>query len=284
MCFRIIYDEYGQTCNRFWSYLDSLGWAITQNKKVVILFPEDGLKYYDNFRNCSFVSIPLWGKSQFIWKLARKIFVYNMLIQFFYKMRLSKKIGFYDGWSLRDDNIYYPGVKKDIEYIFKPNRDITYPIDQLFNSIKSPGHIIVGIHLRRGDYKSWFGGKYYFEDDVYSQYMQQIVHLYPEKNVSFYFSTNEKLHDSLFRKYDIIEKPLNSAPADLYALSQCDLIIGPPSTFSRWASFIGNVPLCIIYNANMVLTSKHFSPMVGCETFANGSKMVREWRGEVYNG
>ena len=30
---------------------------------------------------------------------------------------------------------------------------------------------------------------------------------------------------------------------DLYGLSKCDYIIGPPSTFSTWAAFYGQVPL-----------------------------------------
>jgi hypothetical protein len=33
-----------------------------------------------------------------------------------------------------------------------------------------------------------------------------------------------------------------SAIADMYALSRCDAIIGPKSTFSAWSSFFGSVP------------------------------------------
>jgi hypothetical protein len=34
-----------------------------------------------------------------------------------------------------------------------------------------------------------------------------------------------------------------SAVEDLYSLARCDYLLGPPSTFSLWASFYGNVPL-----------------------------------------
>jgi hypothetical protein len=30
---------------------------------------------------------------------------------------------------------------------------------------------------------------------------------------------------------------------DLWTLSKCDFVFGPPSTFSQWASFYGKVPL-----------------------------------------
>ena len=30
---------------------------------------------------------------------------------------------------------------------------------------------------------------------------------------------------------------------DLYSLAQVDLLVGPPSTFTGWASFYGSVPI-----------------------------------------
>jgi hypothetical protein len=33
---------------------------------------------------------------------------------------------------------------------------------------------------------------------------------------------------------------------DMYALAKCDLLMGPQSTFSGWASFYGSVPLYLI--------------------------------------
>jgi len=37
---------------------------------------------------------------------------------------------------------------------------------------------------------------------------------------------------------------------DLYTLASCDYIIGPPSTFTMWASFYGRVPLYKIIDRN----------------------------------
>ena len=33
---------------------------------------------------------------------------------------------------------------------------------------------------------------------------------------------------------------------DLFALAGCDRVIGPPSTFSQWAAFFGDVPICFL--------------------------------------
>jgi len=35
---------------------------------------------------------------------------------------------------------------------------------------------------------------------------------------------------------------------DMYSLAKADYIIGPPSTFTMWASFYGSVPLLVIDN------------------------------------
>ena len=40
-----------------------------------------------------------------------------------------------------------------------------------------------------------------------------------------------------------------TAAEDLHLMSRCEFIIGPPSTFSLWASFMGQVPLCIVRDA-----------------------------------
>ena len=38
--------------------------------------------------------------------------------------------------------------------------------------------------------------------------------------------------------------------SDLYALAGCDYILGPPGTFSQWASFYGEKPLLQLGDSN----------------------------------
>jgi hypothetical protein len=45
---------------------------------------------------------------------------------------------------------------------------------------------------------------------------------------------------------------------DMYSLAACDYIVGPPSTFSQWASFYGSVPLCIVRDAEHRLSLNDF--------------------------
>ena len=46
--FKVICDAPGQTCNRLWSYLDSIAWAIKNNGKVYIVHWDVDIKYFPN--------------------------------------------------------------------------------------------------------------------------------------------------------------------------------------------------------------------------------------------
>ena len=45
---------------------------------------------------------------------------------------------------------------------------------------------------------------------------------------------------------------------DLYCMASCDGIIGPPSTFSQWASFYGKVPLSFIFTKDDVIQLREY--------------------------
>lgn len=140
--FKILYDEYGRTGNRFFAYLEPIAWAICMHKKVIILFPENILQHYDYFRNSPYVSLPLWGKGKLWWRIFRKIFFYNRMAQAFYQLGLSEKLGFYAEWHdnvLREPHKYWPKVKPLIQTLFTPNDSIKVPIDESFAKAKNRG-------------------------------------------------------------------------------------------------------------------------------------------------
>lgn len=256
---RILYDEYGRTGNRFLAYLEPIAWAICKKKKVIILFPENILKHYDYFRSSPYISLPLWGKGKMTWRVARKLFLYNKLAQSFYKTKLSRKLGFYAEWVnniLQEPHEYWPKVKPQIQELFTPNDNIKKPIDATFAKVHKGGTKIIGVHIRREDFKTAYGGIYYYEDDVFIGYMQQIQLLVP--GCKFCIASNESVSPRYAELFDIIVNPIPNAAGDLYALSRCDYIIGPPSTYNCWASFIGDVPLFSMKQGNLTINLTDF--------------------------
>lgn len=66
-------------------------------------------------------------------------------------------------------------------------------------------YIIIGVHIRRGDYKYWENGKYYFTDDIYQMYMNSIsseLKKRSNKKIKFILFSNENIN--INRTEDII--------------------------------------------------------------------------------
>lgn len=276
--FKIIYDEPGQTCNRLWSYLDTIGWAIETNSKVFILFWDKDICHFDKLRNNKYVSFPLYNKTLVKWigndkyiKIVRKFFANRFFAPIYKKNRSNK---FIEGWKKRADSQYFPNVLETIKEIYSPNRYIIDEVSRKLNKYKEEDYLIVGVHIRRGDYKTWEGGKYFFSHEEYAQHMDSVVNLFRDKKVCFAISTNEKYDSTLFSRFTICELNNTTAIHDLYTLSLCDYIIGPLSTFSRWASFYGEVPLCFISREMQVQQEKDFSIIESFYTFENGNKII----------
>ena len=57
---------------------------------------------------------------------------------------------------------------------------------------KDENYTIVGVHIRRGDYREWRDGIYYYSDEVYDKYISQMRELLKGKKVKFLICTNEK--------------------------------------------------------------------------------------------
>lgn len=120
-------------------------------------------------------------------------------------------------------------------------------IDDEFNSLKQEKNTIIGVHIRHSDYKYWLGGRYYYDYEIYMKCLLSV-----EKQINnciFVIFSDEDIPTNIY-KYDLkLYIPKNSSEIfDLIFLSKCDYIIGPPSTFSGWASFYGNVPKYTIFS------------------------------------
>lgn len=104
--------------------------------------------------------------------------------------------------------------------------------------------IVVGVHVRQKDYRTWRGGRFFFESSVYHEVMKTW-----ERNrgkAGFVIVSDEEQPDLLGK--DENRYPTSRASkdggflADFAELSLCDVIIGPPSTFSVMAAFTGSTP------------------------------------------
>lgn len=280
--FRVIYDQMGQLCNRFWSYIASIQWAIQHQKNVFVVFWDPQIVYYNNLRHNNYIHFPFYNRlwdfeilSRYPFRsLIMRIFDSPKFKQFASSPK-GKNLGFMQGWKSESvdeckELWNNPEIMEQIRYIFKPNSDITEKVECLFNSrFDRKSEAIVGVHLRRGDYKTFLGGQFYYSDDVYMRMMLHIQKLFSQK-VRFFCATNEALSSTIIEQFDPLIITDANAAEDLYSLSICDYIIGPPSTFSQWASFYGRVPLFVIETPDSLPSIDDFSCVYALDYFMNG--------------
>lgn len=108
--------------------------------------------------------------------------------------------------------------------------------------------VLVGVHLRQGDYAAFLGGRFSFPTDVYVRAMRATTELFPSRKVGFLVCSNtpQQITDPAL---PLVINGTGQTIEDLYSLAACDYLIGPPSTFSLWASFYGQVPLWEMHDA-----------------------------------
>lgn len=148
----------------------------------------------------------------------------------------------------------------------------------LIEKMKQTSDIVVGVHIRRGDYATWNDGRFYYELEDYHHFMLRVKDLYQGQHVSFFISSNEDFELDIFTNCNChrFGKEPSGAILDLYSLSVCDLIMGPVSSYSRWASFIGEVPLCFLETKDQKFTKDSFSKIIDFFHFENGQEII-DW-------
>ena len=278
---RVICDAPGQTCNRLWTYVTSVAQCIAEHKRMVIIFFDWTIEDFPSLLHSPFIYFPLWHK----WYLERGN-GWNNYKGLTWKVTHNKAwdkvfhfLGFKKGWYTMSDTRYLAQTKRELQHIFRPREEIMEMANNMIADIRREADMIVGVHIRHGDYKTFFNGRYYYTLEEFRQFMLRIQALYNDRRVAFFISSNESFDVSIFkgcRCYRFGKEPSGDI-LDLYTLSLCDRILGPWSTYSRWASFIGEVPLCFIESKDQQFTDDSFSVVTDFYHFANGKSTEDFW-------
>lgn len=247
---------------------------------MVIIFYDWTIEDFPNLLHCPFIYFPLWQK----WYLERGN-GWNNYKGLTWKVthnkrwdRIFKFFGCTKGWQTRTDTRYLRQTMPELKRIFRPKEEIMQKAEGLIAQMKQESDLVVGVHIRRGDYATWHNGRFFYSLEEYHQFMLRVKALYNDRRVSFFISSNEDFSLDQFegctcRRFG---KEPSGAILDLYTLAACDRIMGPFSSYSRWASFIGEVPLCFLENKEQTFTGQSFSKIVDFFHFENG-KEIFDW-------
>jgi len=260
----ILTEQSGDHSNRLFQATHFEAYALEHGHKFLNFSFYDMQKYYPNAHQNKlffFTSIAAKALRKFKINIAQTEFK-----SYHDKPYISNNIPvlLVGGWSFRAHAL----TSKYQDYFIRK-----YSIDSkichqlklyhLIKQWKQSGSKIIGVHIRRGDYKTWLNGKYYYPDSVYITALTALIEQIKvssgqdSKVISF---SNEKTYlESNF----IDEASKNSWNIDHHLMSCCDYLIGPPSTFTMWASYIGKNQYFHIEEASQAVKLENFRHCIG---------------------
>ncbi|MDC3009373.1 alpha-1,2-fucosyltransferase [Synechococcus sp. AH-736-G20] len=156
------------------------------------------------------------------------------------------------------------------DYLFKRLLNTSFTLDNLLliNSVLDSNKLIIGVHIRLGDFYEIGSRSYAGVVNTrlpVNWYTKVILDLYKRlgrNNVQVVLATDSPLSSEI-REIEritdcfVISRIPNSDVSDLLALAKSDLLICSSSTYSMWAASLGN-PYYIWYEPNLLEISRGF--------------------------
>jgi hypothetical protein len=119
---------------------------------------------------------------------------------------------------------------------------------------------VVGIHIRHGDYRQHLGGRFFWEVPRYVALMRRMVDLLSPARVGFIVCSNAVHGEQDFAGLTWSPGP-GHLVSDQQALASCDWILGPPSSFSSWAAYVGRSRLLRLEDPEHAFTLQEFQSL-----------------------
>lgn len=145
-----------------------------------------------------------------------------------------------------------------LRQFFMPIETQRQPAETLITQQRQRADVVVGVHIRQGDYAAHLGGRYFYDTTQYAALMRRMQQMLAPRTVAFVLCTHVPLMNTPFADFTWVPGP-GQVLADLHTLSLCDYILGPPSSFSAWAAFHGATRLLRVTSAAQEFTLDDFT-------------------------
>jgi len=122
-----------------------------------------------------------------------------------------------------------------------PEKGAAPKIASFVSELREEQMLLVGIVVRREDYKEYEDGKYFFSMDAYRDFADRMLCLLSGQRVRFFICSIDEEDVSVFEGIDFSYR-FGHPIENLYTLSECDYLISPPSTYAMWAALVGTTP------------------------------------------
>lgn len=281
----IIHQEYGQLGNILFRLANTLGFAIEHGFKVedyTLAFCNyhDGssnIRFLENYHRFHFFEFPQPRFSlinRIKWKLRNRATRGTQLVENFeptFDLQNLKTDQSYElkGFHFSSGELVIKHRSKICE-ILKFRESEINQVQDLISKAKNKFKVLLGVHIRRNDYKEFYEGKYFLSLGEYLKSIDRFKSSHPDpQSVGVVVCSDD--NQSLLKiqtdhaDYILIK---GNVVQDMFALSQCDYIIAPKTTtMSAWASYFGNCQLLQIDQSKKKITFKDFNKIEKLEPF-----------------
>ena len=157
------------------------------------------------------------------------------------EQKASASVYFF-GWLFRNPD----GLKKyraELVEAFAPKEFIRKNAEALTNPLRAQKKHLIGVHIRRGDYKTFKGGSFWIPDVRMKQVVEEHIREkgWDKSDTALLIVSDGATDENVWKEFTSkISK--EDALTDLYALSRTDAIVGSNSSFGHYASWYGNIP------------------------------------------
>jgi len=277
----VIAHPSGRLCNRLWLFANFIGNSCEYQYRLANIAFYDYAEYFENLKEDLFCRYPLqsglssgsflrrllfglvWAPLHVFSKAGLKsspihshldIRHYKGAEQAFdlrgtaWKSALRKRTTFAMGLEFRDWESLVKHRCEILNFLAPRSMYVDVAMAIVEKARVDSECVLCGIHIRLGDYEQHKSGRWFYTIEQYVAKMREFCRLFKgHKPVRFLVCSDQNLPQDAFRGLPLAFSS-GQFMEDLMALSQCDFILGPPSTFSAWASFCGDVPLKFLFD------------------------------------
>ena len=215
-------------CNNLLQYAHVYAWGREHGRKVISM--RFSYKYpFFHIRHTDLTGFGWYLLAKYLAALERKMLRCRHIVV--------------SGWHVRFYDLFLK-YRSEICDLFTIDPEYTEPVRKQMQGVTG---IRLGVHIRRGDYAQWKDGIFCYDDDTYARHINRFAELHKGEDVHVFLSTNDA--GVTAEKYQTLCPAVHihhlqgNAPEDLFMLSECDFVMGPPSTFSLVAAMYRDIPL-----------------------------------------
>lgn len=270
----IVSCNYGRLGNRLHTHANILAWCIRHNYNLSnlsfrsysnlfetkehhssdsyfqtknILFYLMKFKFFRNFIERVILSKKWMRRLSFLLYHIEKD-NFSLLEERELKLIKTNKIIIINAWDIRCQTSLKL-VRENVREILRPASCYLNTAKNFVFNLKKHYDCLVGIHARRGDYRTYLNGKYYYSWKKYKNWILELKTILKDsgsRKIGFVLCSDEKPPKSILKAESIHYEGGQHFITDLHILTLCDYNIGPPSSFGTWVSWYGKVPRLVI--------------------------------------